>query len=144
MAHDLQSTVGNDLVGVHVGRGTSTTLDHIHDELRVPLAADDFIASLHHSLGLILGDETKTHVGGDGSLLHHTVGLDVVGEVVQSLSRDVVAVVATHGLNTVIVISGHLERTQKIGFGTGGNSTDSDLGGSSELRRRLSKSEHLF
>ena len=143
VSHDLQGTVGDDLVGVHVGGSTSTSLDHIHDELRVPLARDDLIASLHHSLSLILGHETKTHVSGDGGLLHHTVGLDVVGEVVESLSRDIVAVVATHGLNTVVVISRDLERAEKIGLSTGGNSTDGNLGGSSELRRRLSKSEHF-
>jgi hypothetical protein len=142
VSHDLKSTVGNDFVGVHVGRSTSTTLNHINDELRVPLARNDFIASLHNSLSLILRDETETVVGSDGSLLDHTVGLNVVGEIIKSLSGDIIAVVTTHGLDTVVVISRNLKLTEEIRLSTGSSSADSNLGDSSKFRGRLSKSEH--
>ena len=142
VSHNLQSTVGDDLVRVHVGGSSSSSLDHIHNELAVPLARDDLIASLLDGVGLVIRNQTKLVVGGDSSLLHHTVGLDVVGEVVQSLSRDIVAGVTTHGLDSVVVISRHLQRSQKIRLGTGGNSTNSHSRNGSELRRRLSKSKH--
>ena len=143
MSHDLKSTVGDNLVRVHVGRSTSSSLNHINDELAVPLSRNDFIASLLHSVSLVIGDQTQLVVGSDGSLLHHTVGLDVVGEVIQSLSGDIVAVVTTHGLDSIVVILRNFKRSEEIRLSTGGNSTNSHFRDSGELGRRFSKSKHL-
>jgi hypothetical protein len=45
VAHQLQSAVGDHLVGVHVGGGAGTPLDHVDGELVVPLSGDHLVAS---------------------------------------------------------------------------------------------------
>ena len=46
VTHNLEGTVSDYLVGVHVDRCTSTTLYHVDREVLMPLAFDDFTASL--------------------------------------------------------------------------------------------------
>ena len=45
-AEHFDGAIGDDLVGVHVGRGAGAGLENIHDELVVPLAVNDFLRGL--------------------------------------------------------------------------------------------------
>ena len=45
VAQKLKGAVGDDLVGVHVGRSSRAALNAVHGELIVQLALDDLVAS---------------------------------------------------------------------------------------------------
>jgi GTP-binding protein len=46
-AQDLDGTVGNDFIGIHVSSGTCAALNGVGDELVCKLAGENFIACLH-------------------------------------------------------------------------------------------------
>ncbi len=46
MPHDLECTVGDHLIGIHVDRRTCPTLHHVDGEIVMELAVDDLAASL--------------------------------------------------------------------------------------------------
>ena len=50
-AEQFQRAVGDDLVGVHVGRGAGAALDDVDDELVVQFAAGDFLAGRDDGVG---------------------------------------------------------------------------------------------
>ena len=113
-SHDLQSAVGNDLVGVHVGGSSSSSLDHIHDELVIELSLNHLVASLADSVHDLLLDESKTTVGNDASLLDHTEGLDEVAVAAQAHAGDVVVVQTTQRLHSVVSVLRDLDLSEKI------------------------------
>ena len=144
VAEELESAVGDDLVGVHVGGGTGTTLDHIDDELVVELARDDFVASLLDGLGDLVIDEVESAVGDGASLLGHGESLDEGGEVVELDAGDVVVVDTTEGLDTIVGVDGDLEVTNKIGLDTSGDGTDGiSVDGASDGRNNLGNGLHF-
>ena len=49
-AQKLNGSVGNDLVGVHIGRGTGTALNGVYNKLTVQLSGYDFITGADNSL----------------------------------------------------------------------------------------------
>ena len=51
VAQDFEGAVGDDLVGVHVGRGACPALDDIHDKFTVILSGDDFVAGAGNGVG---------------------------------------------------------------------------------------------
>ncbi len=53
-AQDLGRAVGDDLVGVHVGRGPGTGLEDVDDEVRVESAVHDFAGGLFDGVGNVL------------------------------------------------------------------------------------------
>ena len=55
--------VGDDLVGIHVGRGSCSALDHIDRELVKMLSVYEFAASLRDSLVLLICKQIKFMVG---------------------------------------------------------------------------------
>ncbi len=50
-AEEFDGAVGNDFVGVHVGRGARPGLENIEDEFGVPFAVGDFFSGLGDDLG---------------------------------------------------------------------------------------------
>ena len=57
MPHQLQGTVGDHLIRVHIRSGTRSALDHIHRELVVMLAIDNLPASGDDSVLLLYGKQ---------------------------------------------------------------------------------------
>eukprot|EP00756_Hemistasia_phaeocysticola_P033568 Hpha_TRINITY_DN16472_c0_g4::TRINITY_DN16472_c0_g4_i11::g.160713::m.160713 len=51
---DLIGTVRNDFVGVHVGRGSCTALDHVRRELVCKLTLDNLVACTDNGVSLLL------------------------------------------------------------------------------------------
>ena len=58
VTHDLQGTVADDLVSVHVGRRPCTALDHIYGEVLVVLAFEELVAGLDNGVLLLIGEQT--------------------------------------------------------------------------------------
>ena len=58
VAHKLQAAVGDHLVGVHVGGSAGTSLEHVHHEVSVQLAAQQFVAGVADGLGLLGRQDT--------------------------------------------------------------------------------------
>ena len=52
-AHDLGGPVGDDLVGVHIGRGAGAGLEDVEDEVVIKLAVDDLLGSLNDGIFLV-------------------------------------------------------------------------------------------
>jgi hypothetical protein len=50
-AQQLDSAVGDDLVGVHIGRGAGAGLEDIDRELVVPSSCDHLVAGLCNGVG---------------------------------------------------------------------------------------------
>ena len=73
---ELGSHVGDDLVGVGVGRCTGPGLKNIQDEVMVMLAVDDFLGGFADSVPNFLIQHTQSHIGLGGSLLDQTQRAD--------------------------------------------------------------------
>ena len=58
VSHDLQGTIADHLVSVHVGRRTCTSLDHIHGELLMMLPLEELVAGLEDSVLLGIREES--------------------------------------------------------------------------------------
>ena len=67
IAHDLEGAVGNHLVGIHVHRGTGTTLHHVDGEVIVVLAVDELAAGLRDGTCYLVVDDAEGVVGLNGS-----------------------------------------------------------------------------
>lgn len=61
-AHVLQGNVGYNLVGVHVGAGACTSLNHVHGELVVILAGQYVLTSSLDTLILGIGKQPELMV----------------------------------------------------------------------------------
>ena len=57
MPHDLEGTVTDDLVSVHIRRRTCTALDHIHGEVLVVLTLEELVTSLDDSILLLVREQ---------------------------------------------------------------------------------------
>ena len=63
VAQVLERAVRDHLVGVHVGRGAGTSLDHVDDELIVQCAFDQVVAGAHDRLRTHRIDHAQFEVG---------------------------------------------------------------------------------
>ena len=115
-AEDFQGPVGDDLVGVHVGGGARPALDHVHHELAVQIAGDDFIAGLADGLRHLFFQVAQLLIGLGGRLLDHRQGLDEVGEVRQRDAGDIIVLQGSQGLDPKVGIGRHLPLTEQIVF----------------------------
>ncbi len=120
VAHNLQGTVGDYLVGVHVHRRTGTALNHVGEEMFVMLAADDFLAGLHDGIQLFLIDTFGVDlvVGDGGAPFRIGETYDEVGETVHRHIADVEVVDTSQRLNPVQSGLRHLNIAQKVLFDT--------------------------
>ena len=57
MPHQLQGTVGDYLIRIHIRSGTRSTLDHIHRELVMMFTFDDLTASGDDRILLLYGKQ---------------------------------------------------------------------------------------
>ena len=80
-AHELEGPVGDDLVGVHVRRCPGAALDHVDDEMRMPLAVDDLLAGPDDGVGDVVREQAERPVRPGGGHLDLGQGDDEVGEV---------------------------------------------------------------
>ena len=112
----LNGTVGNDLVGIHVGCGTCAALDGIADKLVMEFTLQDLITGLAD--GFTDGTVQLPHrmVGDGAGLLDLGHGFDKLPA--QTLAGDPEIFAAPQGLHTVIGIYGHLLLPYGIGFNT--------------------------
>ena len=62
-AHPLQREVRDHLIGVHIRRGAGAALDHVHDEMRMMGAVDDFVADGGDGLGQAARQSAKVAIG---------------------------------------------------------------------------------
>src|SRR5262245_51995703 len=84
MTEYFQSTVGDDLIGVHVGRGACAALNDIDDELIVKFAGADFFTSFDDGGGPRCVEQSQLVVRQRGRLLYASKRFDQVG-----IDRDV-------------------------------------------------------
>src|SRR5437867_1171616 len=75
-AAQFDGTVGDDLVGVHVGRGPGAGLENIHDELRIELAINHFLGGFLDWGGKLSREQAEKLVGGRGMLFNQAQGAD--------------------------------------------------------------------
>ena len=87
-AEQLQAAVGDHLVGVHVGGGPRTALDHVHHEVAVMVAVDDLLAGPVDRRGDHGVEKTEVAVGPGRRLLDHGEGPHEGGEVRHPHARD--------------------------------------------------------
>ncbi|MNZ69560.1 hypothetical protein D3C78_878640 [compost metagenome] len=118
VAHGLQRDVGDYFVGVHVGRSTSTALNHVDHELLVVVAADQAGASLADGSVLGIAQVTQLTVGVGSSLLDHGQGHNQFRVVRQRNAGEVEVVGSTQSLDTVVGISRDFEGAKQIFFDT--------------------------
>ncbi|MNO46165.1 hypothetical protein D3C76_364480 [compost metagenome] len=116
VAHGLQRDVGDDFVGVHVGRSTSTALDHVHHELVVVIAFDQAGAGCGDGSVLGIAQVTQLTVGVGSGLLDHGQGHDQLRVVRQRNTGEVEVVGSAQGLDAVVGISRNFKGTQQIFF----------------------------
>ena len=84
-ANQLDRTIGNHLIDVHVRLGARTRLPHIERKLTVQLARDHFIGYLADQVGFVPGKFPCFSVDDGCSLLHVPIGMvDCFGHVVIS------------------------------------------------------------
>ena len=118
VAQDLQSAVGDHLIGAHVGGRASSALDHVHDEVVVQLSFDYLIASSGNGIHDLLLDEAKSTVRNNTGLLDQSVSFNEVPEAGKAHSSNVVVVKSAQRLNSVVGVLRDLHLSQEIRFNT--------------------------
>ena len=106
MAEDYQGTVGDNFVGVHVGRGARPALDHVHQELVVQFAADDFVAGGADGVFDFAVQRADFVVGERGGFFHLREGVDEGAELVKVHTSDVEVFQGAQGLDAVVGVGG--------------------------------------
>ena len=72
---DLFSTVGDDLVGIHIGRGARAGLVGVDGEVLVVLTFKDFARGFFDNRGFFSVDDSKFTIGASGSELDETISV---------------------------------------------------------------------
>ena len=115
-AQKLNGSVGNDLVGVHIGRGTGTALNGVYNKLTVQLSGYDFITGADNGLTDLLIKNMGSHIG-------HGCGLFDPGQIVDKsrmkrASCNIEIMFCPKTLHTVICFCRNLHSTDGICFQT--------------------------
>ena len=116
MAEELEPAVGDDLVGVHVGRGPCPALDDVHDERVEEPASADLLAGSRDRIGLAVREQSEGIVRERRRLLDageraHEVRVD--GD---RSPRDGKVFQRAQGVDTVISVGRDRPVTQEIVF----------------------------
>ena len=69
MSHQLECAVGYNLVGIHVGGSSGSTLDHVYRELVMMLPFQNFFTCTKNGICLLFGQQSKFKVSHSGSHL---------------------------------------------------------------------------
>ena len=118
LAEQLEGTVGNDFVGIHVGRGAGAALDDVHHELFVQLAVDDFSAGGDDGLATGGIEQAELLVGERGGLLDLGQGTNQVGIDRDRNAGDREVFQCAQGMHPVIGTDRDVAITQQIVFAT--------------------------
>ena len=119
LAHELEAAVCDDLVRVHVGRGSCATLNNSDHELVVELATDDLLAHLIDQIGFACGERTQFFIGTRCGLLHHSERLNEFRVHGDGSARDREVLPGSLGMDSPICISRDVEWPYGIFFTSG-------------------------
>ena len=113
-AEDLAGPIGDDLVGVHVGRGAGPTLQHVEHEVFVQLAGEDFAARFFNGTGHFGRKFAQLAIGLGRGDFDHGKSADQRRIVRKGHPGDVEVLNAAQGLNAVVGVFGNLDLPQEI------------------------------
>jgi len=114
MPEPLEGPVGDHLVGVHVGRGAGSALDHVDDEVLVQLAGDDLVAGGDDRLRLPLVEHAELGVRLRRRLLHQREGAHEVLEAAQLDAGEGEVLHAAQRLHAVVDVIGQLALADQV------------------------------
>ena len=115
--HDLQRTVGDHLVGVHVGGGARTALNHVHGEEFVEFALHDFTAGLRNGVEKLVRKQPHVVIGDGGAQFHDRQPPDKEGILAQPELADREILQPAHGLHAVQYVFRHLNTPKQVALG---------------------------
>ncbi len=121
VAHQLERTVGDDLVGVHVGRRAGAALHDVDDEVIVQRPGPDLLAGAADRLVPLVIEQAEVVVGGCGRLLDRGERLDEVRAHPDLDARDREVLQRPQGVYTPVDVGGDLAITDQIVLGSRGN-----------------------
>ncbi len=116
---DLERTVRDHLVGVHVRRRARTTLDHTDGELVVEASSLDLFAGGVDEVRPLFIKRPDLQVGPGRRLLHTGEGTHEVGVDGDRSAGDREVLHRSRRVHTPIRCSGDLKAADRIGLGTG-------------------------
>ena len=116
VTHELEGTVADDLVGVHIGRRPCATLDHIYGEVLVMLAFEELVAGLYDRVLLLVGEQTKAVVSDGCSFFGPRKAVDEERIVAEVEGTDTEVFLATEGLHTIKVLVADLAFANQVTF----------------------------
>jgi len=112
---NLDGTVGDDLVRVHVGLSARASLPDDKREMVVQLALDDFVSSLDDSVG-DLWLEAVVEVSLSSTLFKDAKGFDDGDRHALTLTSNLEVLERALGLGTPVPVSRNLNRSECVGF----------------------------
>jgi len=110
----LKRAVSDNLVGVHIGSCTCTTLNHIARELVVVLSIQDFKTSLRDTIELSVSQKTELMVSLGSAQLGHCQAIDKQRIVVKMKTANWEILDTTLCLHTIESLYRHLHLAEKI------------------------------
>ena len=116
LAEQLERQVGDDLIGIHVGGGARTALQHVDHEVMVLVTGDDEVAGGDDGLGDLRRQPPEVAVGQRRSLLDHGEGFDELGEVRQGDAGDREVLHRAGGVDAVIGLRRNFHVADRIAF----------------------------
>ena len=116
VAHDFQRTVGDDLVGVHVGRSAGASLYHVYGEMLEVLAVHYLAACLREGDELFVGQQAELMVRHGGTELGDCQTFDECRIVREMKFADFKILYASHCLYAVQCTFRHLLGADKVGL----------------------------
>ncbi len=116
VAHQFEGTVGDHLVGIHVGRCAGTALYHVYYEMVVELAFTHLFTSGHDGVAYFGLEYAELAVGLRCSLFHHSQRFDENRVHVEPYAADVEVLHGTHGLYAEIVFDGDVLVAEQVVF----------------------------
>ena len=119
MSEDLERTVRNHFVRIHIGRGAGSALHHVHDEMLVEFALTHLFARFDDRLCHMAVDQSQITVRTGSGLLDHRQSLDQLREKVKPHAADVEVLQSAHRLYAEIILYRHLFVAQQVMFRTG-------------------------
>ena len=118
LSAQLERTVAEHLVHIHVDGRACAALNRVDGELVDQFPCDDLIRRAYEEIADLVRETACVHVRKRRSLLYLCECLDEIG--IELLSRDVEVLDGTHRLHAVVDIIGHFQIAEKIVFNSHG------------------------
>ena len=115
-AQDLDGTIGNDLIGIHIDGGAGTALDLIADKLIVEFSLHDLAAGLADGFADIFTDDLVVIIGQGAGHLDLRQAFDKLRQ--QGPSGNMKIFVSSQRLHSVISIRRNFSFSDRIPFNT--------------------------